>query len=273
MSKIDHGHRTVTVTGIPRVIDLGIVTDIHGHARRLLDFCVFGIVFSGQTSIEIGGERCALRAGDYYLLPARLPHRGLDRDRFDAIFFHFLGNQPTNASPSIELGLRGSTSPVMDYLSLVKFLEGQYRIGSMDSDQLGLQLLAVLGQVYAINHEQRSTVPDDARRLAGTVLELLRSDYKCDLSGPLIAARVGYSYSYLERVFRANYGRSIHQELLRARIQAAANALQMGKPIKDVARDVGFHDYYYFLKAFKRVKGVPPGSFQASHREIPKPQD
>ena len=262
----------MTIAGIPRVIDLGIVKGVHGHARRLLDFWVFGIVFSGQTSIEIGSERCVLHTGDYYLLPARLPHRGLDRDRFDAIFFHFGGDDNVNASPSLELALRGSTSPVVDYLSLVRFLEGQFRIGTMDGDQLGLQLMAVLGQVYAINHEQRSPVPDDARHLAGTVLELLRSEYSCDLNGPLIAARIGYSYSYLERVFRANYGRSIHQELLRARIQAAANALQMGKPIKDVAREAGFHDYYYFLKAFKRAKGVSPGSFQAYHRESPRPQ-
>jgi AraC-like DNA-binding protein len=59
---------------------------------------------------------------------------------------------------------------------------------------------------------------------------------------------------------------SIHQELLRTRIQAAAHGLQMGKPIKDIYREVGFSDYYYFLKAFKRVQGLSPGAFQASYR-------
>ena len=45
----------------------------------------------------------------------------------------------------------------------------------------------------------------------------------------------------------------------------------MGKTIKDVARETGFGDYYYFLKAFKRVTGVSPGAFQASFRARGQP--
>jgi AraC-like DNA-binding protein len=70
----------------------------------------------------------------------------------------------------------------------------------------------------------------------------------------------------LERVFRSSYGRSIHQELLEARVQAAAHSLRMGKPIKVVANEVGFADYYYFVKVFKRVQGVTAGAFQAAHQ-------
>ena len=36
----------------------------------------------------------------------------------------------------------------------------------------------------------------------------------------------------------------------------------MGKSIKEVAAEAGFRDYYYFLKAFKRVRGTTPGTFQ-----------
>jgi AraC-like DNA-binding protein len=40
----------------------------------------------------------------------------------------------------------------------------------------------------------------------------------------------------------------------------------MGKSIKDMARQAGFGDYYYFLKAFKRVTAISPGAFQVSYR-------
>jgi AraC-like DNA-binding protein len=56
------------------------------------------------------------------------------------------------------------------------------------------------------------------------------------------------------------------RELLRTRVQAATHGLQMGKPIKDIYREVGFGDYYYFLKAFKRVQGLSPGAYQTSYR-------
>ena len=138
--------------------------------------------------------------------------------------------------------------------------------GLLDGNELGIQLLAIIGQVATLQRQRSAALADPAHALASSVLELLRTEYAKDLSGAVIADRLGYSYAYLERVFRGSYQRSIHQELLRARVQAAAHSLRMGKPIKRVAHEVGFGDYYYFLKVFKRVKGVSPGVFQASHR-------
>jgi AraC-like DNA-binding protein len=268
MSEVRLTRQTVVLHGVPRVIDLGSVRDTPGHAERLLDFWVFGIMLAGRIGIEIGAEQLVVSSGDYYLLPAGVPHRGLDTARFDCLFFHFLPGAQSSATPKFELRLSGETSPTVSYYSLFTLLEGQYRTGLLDGDDLGFQLLAIIGQVAALQRQRSTALDDPAQRLAGSVLELLRTEYARDLSGAVIAAQLGYSYAYLERVFRANYHRSIHQELLRARIQAAANGLRMGKTIKNVAHEVGFGDYYYFLKVFKRVKGVSPGVFQASHRPM-----
>lgn len=267
MSKPKPGGSTFAFRGLPRVIDLGFVREVSGHATRLLDFSVLGIVIAGQVRIEVGSEDLSVGAGHYYLLPGLVPHQGLGTSRFDAVFFHFLHGEASSAStPTVELALTGPTSPLVDYASLFRLLESQYRTGLLDGDELGVQLLAIASQV-AVLQRRRATAPaDPAHSLARSVLELLHTDYAQELSGPVISARLGYSYAYLERVFRATYDRSIHQELLRTRIQAAAHGLQMGKSIKDIAREVGFGDYYYFLKAFKRVKGVSPGAFQASYR-------
>jgi AraC-like DNA-binding protein len=267
MSKPKSPAPTFVLRGIPRVIDLGLVREVSGHATRLLDFSVLGIVMAGQVGIEVGSENLTVAAGHYYLLPALIPHQGLGTSRFDAIFFHFLpAAAPGGPMPAVELALTGPTPPLVDYALLFRLLESQYRTGLLDGDELGVQLLAIASQ-FAVLQRRRATAPaDPAHSLARSVLELLHTDYARELSGPAISARLGYSYAYLERVFRATYDRSIHQELLRTRIQAAAHGLQMGKPIKDIAREVGFGDYYYFLKAFKRVKGVSPGAFQASYR-------
>lgn len=108
----------------------------------------------------------------------------------------------------------------------------------------------------------RTTVTPDTMTLFSTNRRMLT------LTGAAISARLGYSYPYLERIFRARFDRSIHQEVLHSRVQAAALELGMGKPIKQVAKDVGFSDYYYFLKVFKRIRGISPGAFQVGHRSI-----
>jgi AraC-like DNA-binding protein len=269
MSKSDYPSSRFVFRGVPRVIDLGFVREISGHATRLLDFSVLGIVVAGRVGVRVGSTELTVDAGHYYLLPERIPHSGLDDARFDVAFFHFLAEPRKEAeagAPTVELALCGAAPPLIDYLPVIRLLETHYRTGLIDSDELGVQLLAVAGQL-ALRLRRRLTAPaDPAHSLAGRVLELLHAEYPAELSGSAIAARLGYSYAYLERTFRATYGHSIHQELLRTRIQAAAHGLQMGKPIKDVHREVGIDDYYYFLKVFKRVQGVSPGAFQASFR-------
>jgi AraC-like DNA-binding protein len=265
--------------GVPLVIDLGTVRNVVGHTTRLLDFAVLGIVTAGELHVEVGEERLSAGVGHYYLLPHLVPHGGFDTATFDALFYHFVpagdirepaasaepspGDRPV---PAIELPLTGPTPPLVDYAVLFRVLESQYRTGLLDGNELGVQLLAIAGQFAAVHRRQLTAPADPAHSLARSVLELVHTDYPHELRGPAIAARLGYSYAYLEKVFRATYDRSIHQELLRTRIQAASHGLQMGKPIKDVAREVGFGDYYYFLKAFKRATGVSPGAFQASFR-------
>ena len=51
---------------------------------------------------------------------------------------------------------------------------------------------------------------------------------------------------------------------MKIRIDAAAHGLQMGKAIKEVASEVGFNDYYYFLKTFKRLRQITPAGFRKS---------
>ena len=252
--------------GLPRVIDLGSVRDVSGHATRLLDFSVLGIVTAGQVSIDVGSETLTVGEGNYYLLPGLVQHHGHGTSRFGAVFFHFLPGETASAAvPAVELALTGPTSPLVDYYQLFRLLESQYRTGLLDGDELGVQLLAIANQLAVLKRGRPTASAEPGHELARNVLELLHTEYRAELSGPAISARLGYSYAYLERVFRAAYDRSIHQELLRTRIQAAAHALQMGKSIKDTAREVGFGDYYYFLKAFKRVKGISPGAFQDSY--------
>jgi AraC-like DNA-binding protein len=256
---------TVVVGGFPRVIDIGLVRNVLGHPRRLLDFWVLGIVTAGHIGLEVGDVRVKIGLGDYYLLPRRVAHGGLDNDPFDAVFFHFLpGNRDDDLS--WELPIMGECSPALNYSELLRFLEASFRSGLMSGEELGAQLWAVLGQLAVMQRQKVLLHADPKRVLASEVLEFLRENFSQDLRSSSIAAQLGYSYSYLERVFRASFGCSIHQELLRLRVQNSAHALQMGKPLKHAAKEAGFSDYYYFLKVFKRVMGTPPGAFQAAHR-------
>ena len=57
MSKPDQHGPSYVFRGVPRVIDLGFVREISGHATRLLDFSVLGIVMAGRVSLQVGDRK------------------------------------------------------------------------------------------------------------------------------------------------------------------------------------------------------------------------
>jgi AraC-like DNA-binding protein len=257
----------LVVSGMPHVVDLGLVRDVPGHAQRLLDFWVFGIVIGGSMPLDIDGARFRGQVGDYYIIPKGLRHFGLDQTPFDAAFFHFV--LPSDGAPEAranrtELAMHGELPRELEYEKLYQFLERHYRRGTLSTEQLGVQLLAVMEQISAIQRHDKGITGASSHGLAGSILDLLRASFREHLTNKEISQRLGYSYPHLERVFRANFGSSIHQELLKIRIDAAAHGLQMGKPIKEVASEVGFNDYYYFLKTFKRLREMTPAGFRKS---------
>ena len=72
--------------------------------------------------------------------------------------------------------------------------------------------------------------------------------------------------SYLCRLFQ-RFGREQPNRYLRhLQLNHAAELLQLGRPIKEVAEELGFSDPFNFSRAFQRSFGLPPGRFQASSR-------
>lgn len=259
-----NGQRThLLIPGLPHVLDLGFVRDVPGHARRQLDFWVFGMIFKGAIGLQVGTLRLRLKAGDYYVLPKGVPHYGLDQELFDAAFFHFL--PPADGAPArmtAEIDLHGRLPAGVDYVSIYRFTERHYKRGVLTASQVGIQLFAVIEQIAASQHHRRLAATASSHHLAGAVLDLLQGHYADDLTARDISRQLGYSYTHLERVFRKEFKMSIHQQLLKIRVDAAAHGLQMGKSIKEVAAESGFRDYYYFLKTFKRLRHMTPGTFQ-----------
>jgi AraC-like DNA-binding protein len=174
------------------------------------------------------------------------------------------GTTAQPAWPAAELEMHGKLPGEINYLDLYRFIERQYRRGTVTAEGLGVQLYAIMEQIAATQHHRRVAANASSHYDAAAILDLLQSHYREDLTAREISRRLGYSYTHLERMFTKEFGMSIHQRLLRIRIDAAAHGLQMGKSIKEVAANAGFHDYYYyyFLKAFKRVRGTTPGTFQ-----------
>jgi LacI family transcriptional regulator len=82
-----------------------------------------------------------------------------------------------------------------------------------------------------------------------------------------VAATVGLSRSSLEMYFRRELKRSVHDEILRHKLQRCFHLLgetELG--IADIARATGFRSVQYLNTVFKRELGATPVSWRESRR-------
>jgi LacI family transcriptional regulator len=92
---------------------------------------------------------------------------------------------------------------------------------------------------------------------------------------PITAAEVFdqlcVSRTSLEPRFRSVLGRTIHQEILKVRIDRAKTLLaETDLPIKQIAQKTGFNTVQYLTKAFRRSTEDTPAAFRRGQtRRLP----
>ena len=81
------------------------------------------------------------------------------------------------------------------------------------------------------------------------------------------ARALGLSLVHFRRLFKAYTGCAPHQYLIQARMQEAARRLRSTpQPIKQIAKDLGCSNTYYFTKLFKDRFGLPPAQYRKESR-------
>jgi YesN/AraC family two-component response regulator len=93
--------------------------------------------------------------------------------------------------------------------------------------------------------------------------DFIRRNYNKNIRLEDVATAVFLSPNYFSTVFRKITGRTFSTYLMKLRVQAACDLLtQTSIPIKEIVFQVGFDDYNYFNRTFKRMEGMPPAQFR-----------
>lgn len=147
-------------------------------------------------------------------------------------------------------------------LSLLERMHQLWRSGG------GLERMQVTGLFYQFVSEQfrqlelageQQPGPDLAEQIARYIEEF----YHQPLSMTAMAELFHYSTHHLVRVFKRKYQCSPMEYVSRTRMQQARTLMvTTNAPIRDVAERVGYTDFYYFSRLFKKVYGETPAQFK-----------
>lgn len=133
--------------------------------------------------------------------------------------------------------------------------------GTVFAESVSMSLLA-----YLLGNMHRQTALNTfARPLGGAAIQKLRShiaDHIAeDLSLVQMSALVGMSPRQLSRTFRLATGESVHQYVIRLRVERAKGML-WHRSVTDVAMDLGFASSSHFSNTFRKVVGCSPAHFK-----------
>ena len=78
-----------------------------------------------------------------------------------------------------------------------------------------------------------------------------------------IAESLYLSKSYLQKIYKSYFNKSIIEEMIEFRIEKAKGLLlQTGMTVTEISRECGYSSYNYFVRQFKLAEGVSPSEFR-----------
>jgi AraC family transcriptional regulator len=93
--------------------------------------------------------------------------------------------------------------------------------------------------------------------------EMLRARLEGNITIKELATACSLSESHFARGFRTSFGASVHQHLIRLRIERAKALLsQKSKPLAEVAQLSGFCDQAAFTRSFSKVERITPSRWR-----------
>lgn len=100
----------------------------------------------------------------------------------------------------------------------------------------------------------------------------LRSDIKNAPEKPWNISRIAdglfLSKSYLQKIYKSYFGRSIIEEMIQFRIDKAKELLSStDMTVTDIARECGYSSYNYFVRQFKTAEGMSPSEYRSEKEQ------
>lgn len=123
-----------------------------------------------------------------------------------------------------------------------------------------LQVISVIFQKYFHIPENMETLTtyDNSLRYTRHVLNYISHNYNRAISLETLAKETGLTKSYLCQIFKKHTGCTITRYINRLRCYRAISLIETGMSVTEAAFEVGYSDYNYFSRIFKKIIGISP---------------
>lgn len=222
------------------------------HKRRI-PYVELTIVLKGRLNYIIDGENVTVSEGEAIFIP-----RGTERSR-------------------------AANIDVADYVSFNFVLEEDIKLPSLVGDATNSDVLLMITALDSISASPYYNLKDKAEYLLAVIISILEDRVRNESFSALTRQIIGYIHDnlgkkitlrdigeqtffspiYCDTVFKRECGKSIINYLIDLRIEEAKRLImERATSLADIAEAVGFSDYNYFSRIFKRRSGYSPSEYR-----------
>ena len=123
-------------------------------------------------------------------------------------------------------------------------------------------------QFYSDTEQDLETQMKELNRVRPAI-EYIEANYASDISLQQLADICNYSYSHFSKMFIKAFSINPNTYIAYTRIRKAEDLLKStNRSITDIACTVGYNDVSYFIRVFRKLKGISPNKYRKSEKGI-----
>lgn len=231
----------------------------------------------GEYKALIDGKEFELSEGDLLLVPSNNIHYVSTSDS-DAHSYYVMKIPPSALLESMNDGFEDSVLRFCEggadrrklwrrdelqgsgILSVIERMKEEYQSGKPAAALvIRLEMLLLLVEILREDEPVEKGQRGEVVPLIYTVLRYISRHFDEEIDEREVAARIGVSYGYFVRVFRAVVGMSFRKYLNMVRINRAQQMLLTGEGnVSRVATACGYNSVSYFISLYRAEKGETP---------------
>jgi len=244
------------------------------------DHYIFFILKKGSGTLKVDFQDIVVTAGHiYYVLPSQI-HSRVKGDQAEGWFLAVDTSLiATNLRAvfenrlNLQLPCKLSKYELTQYENLLGLLQNEFT--QRKEDQYYLSIIHALVQSFlgmaASNYNSLDTIENKHTRSAEVARKfknLLSTNIKAIKSPSAYASMLNISTGHLNEAIKGITGSTVSYWIKHEVISEAKRLLYHSDvDVKEIAHELGFSDYSYFIRSFRKVCGLSPLKFRLLNRK------